>query len=119
MIDILGYIVIVLGILFDLFGCIGLVRFPDVYNRLQASTKCVTLGTILLLGGVALVSGVGSMASKAIICAVFIVITSPTAAHAIAKGAYASGVPLWKNSVVDKYGKDIDEKNSQETPGDA
>jgi len=103
MTDIIGYILITIGILFNIFGCIGLVRFPDVYNRLQASTKCVTLGTILLLIGVAVISGLGATSAKAIICAVFILITSPTAAHAIAKGAYASGVPLWEKSVVDKY----------------
>jgi len=110
MTDIIGYILIIIGILFDIFGCIGLVRFPDVYNRLQASTKCVTLGTILLLIGVAVISGFGSISAKAIICAVFILITSPTAAHAIAKGAYASGVKLWENSIVDKY---AEEKNSK------
>jgi len=104
--DVIGYILIVVGILFDIFGCIGLVRFPDVYNRLQASTKCVTLGTILLLFGVALVSGVGPTATRSVICAIFIVITSPTAAHAIAKGAYASGVKLWEESIVDKYGEE-------------
>ncbi len=103
MTDVIGYILISIGVLFDIFGCIGLVRFPDVYNRLQASTKCVTLGTIMLLVGVALVSGLGPTASRAVICAVFILITSPTAAHAIAKGSYASGVKLWENSVVDKY----------------
>ena len=108
MIDILGYILIIIGILFDIFGCIGLVRFPDVYNRLQAATKCVTLGTIFLLAGVALASGLGPTSAKAMICAVFILITSPTAAHAIAKGAYASGVELWENSVVDKYSEEID-----------
>ncbi len=103
MIDAIGYILITMGILFDIFGCIGLVRFPDVYNRLQASTKCVTLGTILVLTGVAIISGIGPISAKAIVCAVFILITSPTAAHAIAKGAYASGVRLWEKSVVDKY----------------
>ena len=109
MIDIIGYILITIGILFNIFGCIGLVRFPDVYNRLQAATKCVTLGTIMLLFGAALISGYGAMGAKAIICAVFILITSPTAAHAIAKGAYASGVELWENSVVDKYGEEIEQ----------
>ena len=109
MIDIIGYILISIGVLFDIFGCIGLVRFPDVYNRLQASTKCVTLGTIVLLIGVALASGSGAMAAKAIVCAVFIVLTSPTAAHAIAKGAYSSGVELWENSVVDKYADEIEQ----------
>jgi len=108
MTDIIGYILITIGVLFNLFGCIGLVRFPDVYNRLQASTKCVTLGTILLLVGVALVSGSGAISAKALICAVFILVTSPTAAHAIAKGAHASGVELWENSVVDKYAEEID-----------
>jgi len=106
MTDIIGYILITIGILFNIFGCIGLVRFPDVYNRLQASTKCVTLGTIMLLVGVALVSGLGPTSAKAIICAVFILITSPTAAHAIAKGAHASGVKLWDKSVVDKYAEE-------------
>jgi multicomponent Na+:H+ antiporter subunit G len=110
MIDILGYFLIIVGIFFDICGCIGLVRFPDVYNRLQASTKCVTLGTILLLFGVALVNGTGPIAAKAVICAVFILITSPTAAHAIAKGSYASGVKLWENSVVDKYVEKAGEK---------
>jgi multicomponent Na+:H+ antiporter subunit G len=110
MIDIAGYFLIIVGILFDIFGCIGLVRFPDVYNRLQASTKCVTLGTILLLFGVALVSGLGPLAAKAVVCAVFILVTSPTAAHAIAKGSYASGVKLWENSVVDKYVEKAGEK---------
>ncbi|MHC4572674.1 MAG: monovalent cation/H(+) antiporter subunit G [Planctomycetota bacterium] len=110
MIDIIGYILIVIGVLFDIFGCIGLVRFPDVYNRLQASTKCVTLGTILLLLGVALASGSGATSGKAVICAVFILITSPTAAHAIAKGAYASRVPLWEKSVADKYAEQVDTK---------
>ena len=108
MTDVIGYILIIIGILFDIFGCIGLVRFPDVYNRLQAATKCVTLGTIVLLLGIALVGVSGAMSAKAIICAVFILITSPTAAHAIAKGAHASGVELWENSVVDKYAEEID-----------
>ena len=109
MTDIIGYILIIIGILFNIFGCIGLVRFPDVYNRLQASTKCVTLGTILLLVGVAIISATGATSAKAIICAVFILLTAPTAAHAIAKGSYASGVPLWEDSVVDKYAEHKEE----------
>lgn len=106
-----GYFFIILGILFDICGCIGLVRFPDVYNRLQASTKCVTLGTIFLLLGVAIASASGAISAKAIVCAVFLLLTSPTAAHAIAKGAYVSGVKLWENSVVDKYSEIVDQND--------
>ncbi len=109
MTDIIGYILVTIGILFNVFGCIGLVRFPDVYNRLQAATKCVTLGTILLLIGVAVAVGSGAMCAKALICAAFILITSPTAAHAIAKGAYASRVPLCEQTVVDKYAEHVGE----------
>ena len=64
MTDIIGYILVIIGVLFNIFGCIGLVRFPDVYNRLQASTKCVTLGTVLLLIGVAIISATGKLAAK-------------------------------------------------------
>ena len=103
MTDVIGYILISVGILFNIFGCIGLVRFPDVYNRLQASTKCVTLGTIFVLLGTAFVNGWEAITGKAMICAVFILITSPTAAHAIAKGAHAAGVELCDKTVVDKY----------------
>jgi len=108
--DIIGYILITIGVLFDIFGCVGLVRFPDVYNRLQAATKCVTLGTIMLLVGVAVTAGVSATSAKAIVCAVFILVTSPTGAHAIAKGSYISGVPLWKDSVVDKYADEVNKK---------
>ena len=110
--DILGTIMISVGILFNIFGCVGLVRFPDVYNRLQAATKCVTLGTVMLLIGVALIGGVGPMAAKASICAVLILITSAKAAHAIAKGAYASGVALWDKTVVDKYAEHYEQGKS-------
>ena len=49
----LSTILISIGVLFNLFGCIGLIRLPDVYNRLQSATKCVTLGTCSILAGVA------------------------------------------------------------------
>jgi multicomponent Na+:H+ antiporter subunit G len=104
----IGMIVLFVGLAFNLFGCIGLVRLPDVYNRLQAGTKCVTLGTSLILIGVAIAAWGSSPAVsfKALLCMVFILITSPTAAHALARGAHASGVKLWEESVVDRYAED-------------
>ena len=108
--NIIGYFLIAVGVLFNIFGCIGLVRFPDVYNRLQAATKCVTLGTVFLLIGVAVHAGISATAAKAIVCAVFVLVTSPTAAHAIAKGAHISGVPLWEESVIDKYADEVNKK---------
>ena len=103
----IAQVVIGIGLAFDLFGCIGLVRLPDIYNRLQAATKCVTLGTCMILLGVLLQTGLGAMGVKALLCAVFIILTSPVAAHAIGRGAYRSGVRLWEGSVVDRYGEDL------------
>ena len=105
----IGMPLIFFGILFNFFGCVGLVRLPDIYNRLQAATKCVTLGTSLILLGVAVINGISSISMKAILCMIFILVTSPTAAHAISKGAYLSGVKLWEGSVVDQYKADVKE----------
>lgn len=99
----LGLTIIVVGVAFDLLGCIGLVRFPDVYNRLQAGTKCVTLGVCLILFGTALLASNYPTRLKAILCVVFILITSPTGAHALARAARVSGIKLWQGSVVDHF----------------
>jgi len=101
--EIIGLIFMVVGLAFNLFGCIGLVRLPDVYNRLQAATKCVTLGTCSILFGAIFYSGINEVGFKALLCILFIVLTSPTAAHAIARGAHIYGVKLWEKSVCDKY----------------
>jgi len=98
-----AYIVIGIGLFFDLFGTVGLVRLPDVYNRIQAATKCVTLGTCFILIGVLIHSGITPLGIKALLCALFVILTSPVGAHAIARGAHLSGVPLWDGSVVDRY----------------
>ena len=125
MIDTLSYWLIGVGIAFDLFGCIGLVRLPDVYNRAQAATKCVTLGTCMILLGVGL-HAIGlsdwPMLVKALICVAFILLTSPVAAHAVCRGAYLSGVPLWEGSVEDAFApraKQIQAQQQEGTEDDA
>ena len=100
------YILISIGVAFDLVGAIGLIRLPDVYNRLQAATKCVTLGTCLILLGVVVASGWSAMGIKALLAAVFVLWTSPTGSHALARGAHIAGVPLWSGSVIDQYKED-------------
>ena len=106
MIKVLAYIIIWSGVGFDLFGALGLIRFPDLYNRLQAATKCVTLGTSGILFGLFMLNGFTAMGIKCLICAAFILLTSPTASHAIARGAHKSGVKLWPGSVSDQYAED-------------
>ncbi|MCD6531217.1 Na+/H+ antiporter subunit G [bacterium] len=108
--DTVGYIFIVIGVAFDLLGCVGLVRLPDVYNRLQAATKCVTLGTAFLLFGVFFVYGFSALGIKALLCALFVLISSPTGAHALARGSHKGGVKLWEGSVIDLYAEESENK---------
>lgn len=104
--EFLGTIFIVIGLVFDFFGCLGLIRLPDIYNRLQASTKCVTLGTCGILFGLFLFRGFTATGIKALLCIIFIILTAPVSAHALARGAHISGVKLWKKSICDKYEED-------------
>ena len=110
----IGLTLITIGVLFDLLGCIGLVRLPDVYNRIQASTKCVVLGTTLSLLGTMVWFGTPSVFVKGVLCIVFLLITSSTAAHALSRAAHRSGVPLARESVIDQYARDLEEGNIDE-----
>jgi len=104
--EIIGTILITAGVAFDLSGCIGLVRLPDVYNRIQASTKCVVLGTTLILLGSMVWLGTAVEWTKGLLCILFILVTSSTAAHALSRAAHRSGVKLWDKSVLDRYAED-------------
>ena len=104
--SLIGYALIITGLLFDILGCIGLIRLPDVYNRLQATTKCVTLGTCGILLGTIVIKGFTPTGIKALLCIAFLILTTPVAAHALARGAHISGVKVWEKSVCDEYEKD-------------
>jgi len=111
--EIIGYIFMGIGMVFNLTGAIGLFRLPDVYNRLQASTKNVTLGTISVLVGAIIISGISSIGAKSLLAAVFIVLTSPVSAHVLARASHIYGIPLCKGSVIDRYADDY-QKNAGE-----
>jgi len=102
----IGFIFITIGLAFDFLGCLGILRLPDVYNRLQAATKCVTLGTCSILFGMFLIVGFTGGGIRAILCIIFLLLTSPVAAHALARASHISGIKLWEGSVIDRYEED-------------
>ncbi|MGA1820397.1 MAG: monovalent cation/H(+) antiporter subunit G [Thermoplasmatota archaeon] len=108
---IIGMVLVIIGFSFQVLGSLGLIRLPDVYNRLQAATKSITLGAISISIGIGVIDP--SLLTKAILVAVFLLITNPISSHAIARGAYRSKVPLWKGSVVDKYGPALEKKEKE------
>jgi multicomponent Na+:H+ antiporter subunit G len=118
--DIIVYIFLAVGVFFNLLGGIGLLRFPDVYTRLHAGTKCTTFGSIFICVSVILLglkywyfgSTDGSvLAIHTAGALIAILITNPTGAHAIARAAHRSGVKPYK-AVVD----DLEAAAAKKTP---
>jgi multicomponent Na+:H+ antiporter subunit G len=96
-------ILLSIGVLFNLFGCIGLIRLPDVYNRLQSATKCVTLGTCSILLGLIVYFGFNEIGVKALIAIPLLFFAATVAAHALIRGSYLFGIKLGDKSIKDDY----------------
>jgi len=96
----IGTIVTGIGVVFLLLGSLGILRLPDVYNRLQAGTKCTTFGSFFTIIGVGIMEPAWFW--KTLIIALFILITNPISNHALGRASCKSGVSLCEKSVVDK-----------------
>jgi multicomponent Na+:H+ antiporter subunit G len=85
-VNIIGYVFMVIGGLFYFLGGLGILRMPDVFNRIQAGTKATTLGTFSMLIGV----GVShpEWLLKVILIIIFISISNPIGSSVLAKAAY-------------------------------
>ena len=87
----IGEILVLFGTFFYVLSSLGLIRMPDVYNRMQTATKSATLGSLGVIIGTgiwALGTDFGSIAwlTKAIVIAVFLLLTNPISAHALIRG---------------------------------
>jgi len=92
---------LIAGALFSLLAAIGILRMPDLFNRMHTTTKSGTMGVGCILIAVAIHSRDSDVAWVAMFIFVFFLLTAPVAAHMIARAAYFTGVPLWKKSVMD------------------
>jgi len=101
MLDTAVSILLTTGALFAAIAAIGIVRMPDFYMRISATTKASTLGASFILGATALHFEDAAVSGKIIAIIAFIILTTPVAAHMIGRAAHRSGVPLWKESVQD------------------
>ncbi len=92
LLDALSALLLAAGGFFVLVGGIGLLRFPDFFTRLHAAGVTDTLGTWLILAGLIIQAGPTQNALKLVLILLFIVFTSPTASHALAKAALHGGL---------------------------
>lgn len=91
-IDIISAACLIGGGVFIVIGAAGLIRMPDFFTRLHAAGVCETLGAWLVLLGLLLQSGWSLVSIKLIMIFLLLVITGPTATHALAKSALHGGV---------------------------
>ena len=90
------------GAILGLLAAVGVLRMPDVFTRMQASTKAATLGLGCLLAGLAIQLPEVSVVIRAGSIGAFVMLTTPVAAHVIARAAFLTGVPLWKGTLIDE-----------------
>ncbi len=119
-IDIIANIIIALlllsGSFFLLSGSIGVIRFPDVYTRLHATTKGATLGISGLLIGAFLFLYMqhGIISGKLLLAIVFTLLTSPVAGHMISRAAHKAGIKPVTNQRTDEYERAIQNQKQQQ-----
>ncbi len=92
MIEVISWSLVGLGSFFMLSAALGMLRFPDFYTRIHAASLADSLGIMLVLLGLAVHAGVSITAFKLILLLLFMLITAPTATHAIARVAWLGGL---------------------------
>jgi len=90
--DILSWICLVTGSIFAIIGGIGLLRLPDVFARMHGGGITDTLGAGLILIGLMFQAGLSLITVKLLMVLLFLLVTSPTATHAVARSALSHGV---------------------------
>lgn len=88
--DLTGGALLLAGAAFLALGGLGLLRMPDIYNRIQAGTKATTLGTLLTMAGAALI--MPGWAPRLALIVLFMMFTSPLSSHVLARAAHRSGI---------------------------
>jgi multicomponent Na+:H+ antiporter subunit G len=101
--DIASTILLVLGALLVLTAGIGVVRLPDVYMRMSATSKASSLGCGLVLLGTAISQADLGITIRVIAAILFLFLTAPVASHLIGRAAYRLGIARWQGTVVDDF----------------
>ncbi len=105
---------IIMGLLFVFAGTIGVLRLPDFYTRIHAAGMTDTLGAEMVLLGLIIQAGFSQMTLKLLMISFFLLLTSPTATHAVAHAAHKAGL---KPKLGSQRAKTIDELNTHKRGG--
>ena len=92
----LAQLFLLMGIIFSIMGNLGVVIFPDVYTRLQASSTCSTTSVFSIFIAAMLSLGFSPLSGKILVIALFFFISSPVSSYIIARYAWHKGITPWK-----------------------
>jgi len=104
--ELLGSLTVLAGSIFLFSAGLGVLRMPDSYNRIQTGTKASTLGTILVLGGLALLHPAWTW--KLLMLIFFVLLTNPVSSHALARAAHSIRITEAESTVVDRLEEEED-----------
>jgi multicomponent Na+:H+ antiporter subunit G len=110
--EIIGNLLLIIGSLFLFSAGLGVLRMPDTYNRIQTGTKATTLGTILVLIGLAFLHPAWTL--KLIILIFFVMLTNPVSSHALARAAHTIGIFETETMIVDHLADNREETVNDE-----
>jgi len=92
LLDVISSILLIAGVFFGLSGAMGIFKFPDFFTRIHAASITDSIATILIISGLLLQTSLDLNTAKLMFILVFLMITSPTASHALAKSARHGGL---------------------------
>lgn len=101
-------LLMVVGAFFMVVAGLGVLRMPDLFLRMSASAKASTLGAGALLLAVAVHFGDVGVTSRAVATIVFLLLTTPIAAHMLGRAGYFVGVKLVETTVIDELAGQYD-----------
>lgn len=99
--DLATILLIVVGALFSLLAGVGVLRMPDVFTRMHASSKAGTAGAACMFIAVAFHFANLGEVTRSILVVLFLFLTAPVAAHLIGRASYFVGTEMWKGAVRD------------------
>ena len=115
--DILSGVLIVVGLLILSLSVYGMLKMPDIYTSIHAASKAAFLGIMPFLIA-AMLSGNPAMITRALLIAVFLILTTPISAHIIGQAAYLTHEPMETEGAIDESGQEFSTEPAEAKAGD-
>ena len=99
-----GLVFMALGLFFAVMANVGVLKLPDVYTRLHASSKCCATAIISIIAACAFMEGLSQMTLRILIIGLFFFVTSPVSSHIIGRRAWTRDLPPWRRQRPSRQG---------------